>query len=245
MADTDSGASAPFLNRLRSLMGERPAAGTAAGAGNRGEPAEAADPLERCELCAVAIEPQHRHLVDLESRSLVCACRPCALLFAAPGAARGRYRPVPERCLHAPRLRLSEEQWERLQIPVNIAFFFHNSSLGRAVAFYPSPAGATESLLALAVWNEVVEANPLLQGMEPDVEALLVYRRAAGFECYLAPIDACYELVGRIRRRWKGFHGGEEAWQEIDGFFAALRDRSVEAKPFAMAETEGDAACPS
>jgi hypothetical protein len=227
VVDTDNGAAAPFLNRLRNLMETRPA--VRAG--------------ERCELCAAGLEPQHRHLVDLESRSLLCVCRPCSLLFAVPGAARGRYRPVPERCLLAPALRLTEEQWERLQIPVNIAFFFHNSSLGRAVAFYPSPAGATESLLALATWDEVVRANPLLQGMEPDVEALLVYRRAAGFECYLAPIDACYELVGRIRRRWKGFHGGEEAWQEIDGFFAALRQRSTEARP--AAAPEGDGACPS
>ncbi len=42
------------------------------------------------------------------------------------------------------------------------------------------------------------------------------------------PIDACYELVGRIRRRWRGFEGGEEAWREIEGFFAGLRAKSGE-----------------
>jgi hypothetical protein len=154
---------------------------------------------------------------------------------------------VPERCLFVPGLRLAESQWERLQIPVNIAFFFHNSSLGRTVAFYPSPAGATESLLPLATWDEVVGANPLLQALEPDVEALLVYRRPTDFECYVAPIDACYELVGRIRRRWKGFHGGEEAWQEIDAFFAALRARSTVASGAGQrpADAPADGPCPS
>jgi len=228
MGVTDSGNSAPFLNRLRGLLEGRPQV-----------PAG-----ERCELCGVGIPGDHRHLVSLESRSLLCVCRPCFLLFTARGAAGGKYRAVPERCLFAPGLRLSEEQWERLQIPVSIAFFFHNSSLGRTVAFYPSPAGATESLLPLPTWDEVLRANPLLQGLEPDVEALLVYKRPDGCECYVAPIDACYELVGRIRRRWKGFHGGEEAWQEIDAFFAALRSRSTVAGQGTPTD-EADAPCPS
>ena len=41
----------------------------------------------------------------------------------------------------------------------------------------------------------------------------------------------CYELVGRIRRRWKGFDGGEDAWTEIDAFFAEVRARSTEVNP--------------
>ena len=42
-----------------------------------------------------------------------------------------------------------------------MAFFFHNSVLGRIVAQYPSPAGATESLLDLAAWDAIAAANPL------------------------------------------------------------------------------------
>ena len=41
-------------------------------------------------------------------------------------------------------------------------------------AFYPSPAGATESLLPLTAWEEIVRENPALREMQPDVEALLV-----------------------------------------------------------------------
>jgi hypothetical protein len=221
VAPADSGGSAPFLDNLRRLLESRPAARAG----------------ERCEMCGEPIPDQHPHLVRMDSRSLLCVCRPCFLLFTSAGAAGGKYKPVPERCLFARGLVLAAEQWERLQIPVNIAFFFFNSGLGRNVAFYPSPAGATESLLPLESWAELVEANPLLRSLEPDVEALLVYKRETGFECYIAPIDVCYELVGRIRKHWKGFHGGAEAWQEIDAFFAVLRARSVE--PPAPAEDGG------
>jgi hypothetical protein len=218
------GGSAPFLDKLRNLLESRPQARSG----------------ERCELCGLAIPDDHRHLISVESRSLLCVCRPCYLLFTNRAAAGGKYRAVPDRCRFAPELTIAEEQWDRLQIPVGIAFFFHNSGLGRTVAFYPSPAGATESLLPLDAWDEVVRANPVLLDLEPDVEALLVYKRPTGLECYLAPIDACYELVGRIRRRWKGFHGGAEAWQEIEAFFAQLRARSTTA----TARTAGEP-CPS
>ena len=41
------------------------------------------------------------------------------------------------------------------------------------------------------------------------------------------PIDACYELVGELRRLWKGFDGGTEARDAMDAFFARLRERSA------------------
>jgi hypothetical protein len=72
----------------------------------------------------------------------------------------------------------------------------------------------------------VVAANPAMTDLAPDVEALLVRRTGDGFECYLVPIDACYELVGLVRLHWKGFDGGQEAWEAIDGFFDAVRERS-------------------
>ena len=191
-------------------------------------PRPAAETGERCELCAEAIPQEHPHLVDVQARGMLCACRPCWLLFTPRGAGAGRYRPVPDRYLHDPSLRLSEEQWDSLQIPVGVAFLFRNSSLGRMVAFYPSPAGATESLLEPSAWEDMVAADPRLATLADDVEALLLRRprRGGGAECYLVPIDACYELVGRVRRHWKGFDGGSEAWEEIDAFFAGVRERS-------------------
>jgi len=226
-------ADAPFLAKLKGLLEPRPR-------GNVANAANAANAEERCDLCGTPIPEEHGHLVNLETRALLCACRPCALLFTRQGAGGGKFRTVPSRYLAARDLVLTEAQWDSLQIPVNIAFFFHNSALGRAAAFYPGPAGAAESLLSLDTWQEVVAANPLLADLEPDVEALLIRKRPTGLECYVVPIDACYELVGRLRLRWKGFEGGEEARRDIEDFFAGLRRRSGE--PAATPPTPGGSA---
>jgi len=184
-------------------------------------------PGPQCELCRTAIDDTHAHVVNLQTRALLCACRACYLLFTHAGAADGKCRAVPERYHALPAFELTPVQWDRLQIPVGIAFFFFNSVLARVSAFYPSPAGATESLLPLDAWQDIADANPLLRTLEPDVEALLLYRRRdRPFESFLVPIDACYELTGHVRRHWKGFDGGADAWREIDAFFARLRARS-------------------
>jgi hypothetical protein len=199
-------------------------------------PRQRAVPGERCEFCTEGITEQHPHVVNIETRSLMCACRGCFLLFAPDGAAGGKYRAVPDDVTLDPGFRLSAGQWDALQIPVGMAFFFHQSDLDRPVAFYPSPAGATESLLPLQTWDELVEANTVLRGMLPDVQALLVYRPRDGAQrAYIVPIDACYELVGLIRRYWKGFDGGEEVWRAIETFFAALSERSRPPRPRADA----------
>jgi uncharacterized protein DUF5947 len=188
-------------------------------------------PGERCELCAALIPDVHGHVVDLESRALMCACRPCYLVFAPQGAGGTRFRAVPDRYMAFPAFALSETQWDALQIPVGVAFFFMNSALDHVAAFYPSPAGATESLLSLDSWGEIVAANPELGTLQPDVEAFLVRNAdrqsgTAQAECYLVPIDVCYELVGQLRRLWKGFDGGTEAHTALDAFFDRVRDRA-------------------
>jgi hypothetical protein len=183
-------------------------------------------PGESCEMCGADLVDEHPHVVNLDSRHLLCTCRPCYLLFTHEGAGRGNYRAVPDRYLVDPDLALSDALWDRLQVPVGMAFFFFNSTLGRIVAQYPSPAGATESLLDLSAWDAVAEASPLARELVPDVEALIVRRSREGNESYLVPIDACYELVGRIRMHWTGFDGGGEAPQDITDFFARVRSQS-------------------
>ena len=181
---------------------------------------------ERCELCNERIAEEHPHVVNIESRALLCSCRPCYLLFTVPGAARGKYASVPDRHLYDPEFTLSHAEWEELQIPVRMAFFFVNSRLGQTVAFYPSPAGATESLLPLETWDRIMAANPLFSSLTPDVEALLVCRRDDRYECYLAPIDACYELAGRLRTLWQGFDGGPAARKAIDAYFEGIEEKA-------------------
>ncbi|MCM2577673.1 DUF5947 family protein [Streptomyces meridianus] len=190
---------------------------------------------ERCELCGTNVPQEHRHLVDEERRSLACACTPCAMLFDRPGASTGRFRSLPGRILTDPGFgaALGPADWEALRVPVSIAFFFRNSELGRPVAFYPSPAGATESELDPEAWESVLGRSPLAEVMLPDTEALLV-RRTPGSgdddrsECYLVPVDLAYALVGRMRLHWQGFDGGAQAHAELAAFFDDLARRATE-----------------
>jgi hypothetical protein len=177
-------------------------------------------------MCAEQIGEWHGHVVNIESRALMCTCRPCALLFTQEGAAGGRFKTVPERYRYAANVPLAEATWDSIGIPVAMAFFFTNSSMDQTVAFYPSPAGATESLLSLEAWKDLLAATPTMADLKPDVEALLVRKSQNGFECFAVPIDACYQLVGLVRMYWKGFDGGEEAWTAINEFFDGMRERS-------------------
>ena len=185
---------------------------------------------ERCELCSEPIPPEHRHLVDLESRELMCACRACSILFDRSAAGGGHFRLVPDRRLRLDGFVMDDAGWARLQIPVDMAFFFRNSRAGRVMAFYPSPAGPTESLLDLAAWDEIESANPVLSSMEDDVEALLVNRARGARDHFIVPIDDCYRLVALIRTHWRGFTGGTEVWGELDSFFEELRNESEEGR---------------
>jgi hypothetical protein len=156
------------------------------------------------------------------------------VLFASPEAAR--FRRIPRQGRFLPHFLLPDELWEGLRVPINLVFFFHHSGSGKVVALYPSPAGATEALLPLEAWPALVGCNPVLGEMAPDVEALLV-NRVGGDQCYLAPIDECFRLVGLIRSNWRGLSGGAEVWREVGGFFARLRERS--------AIDEGGGPCPT
>jgi Family of unknown function (DUF5947) len=195
---------------------------------------------ERCEMCAETIADAHQHVVNVAGRQLMCVCRGCYLLFT-DSHAELRYRAVPDRYLAFGDFALGRREWEALQIPVGFAFFFHNSALAHTVAFYPGPAGATESELDLDAWAAISAADPRVGLLADDVEALLVRvpdSDVAGAgpgerapECWLVPIDACYEFVGGLRMVWRGFDGGQQAREFIDGFFARVAARSTEYPP--------------
>jgi hypothetical protein len=192
------------------------------------------DSQERCEICGAGLSDDHEHLYDVDKRQLVCSCAACAVISDVRSM-KGGHRRVPRRYLALTDFRMSDAQWEALAIPVNMAFLTTGSD-GGVHCHYPSPAGATESLLTLEGWEELVEQNPILGEMESDVEALLVNRAGEshelsdaaqhGHEYYLVPIDACFELVGLIRVHWRGFSGGKQAWDRLGDFFDGLRMRA-------------------
>lgn len=177
-------------------------------------------PVSSCDLCGAPGGDPHPHLVEIAEARLVCCCRACALLFGERESAR--YRRVPERIVALDGFAFDDAQWEALAIPVDVAFFYKSTKEGRVVAGYPGPAGATRSLLELAAWQDLIDANPPLAEFAPDVEALLVRRAGGARECFRVPIDQCYALVGLLRRHWRGVSGGESAWQTLDDFFARL-----------------------
>jgi hypothetical protein len=184
---------------------------------------------EACEFCAAEIPGDHGHVADLEHATLMCSCRACYLLFTREHAGRGRYRAIPDRYLSDPARPLSVAEWDALEIPIGLAFFLKSSADDGLTAFYPSPAGATECRLDLKAWDRIAGDHPLLGAAAPDVEAILIARGPANsgaVECFLVPIDACYELAGRMRLQWRGFDGGAEARQSIADFLDRVRERS-------------------
>jgi hypothetical protein len=185
--------------------------------------AKARPEVERCDLCGLEIGPTHDHLIDPAERRLACACGACAVLFSAKEGTQ--YKRVPREVLVLDELTINDAQWDALRLPIDLAFFYYSSPQGRVVACYPSPAGATESLLELETWEEIQREHPVVATILPDVQALLVNRVRRGSlrpACFVVPIDQCFRLVGIIRMQWKGFTGGTEVWEEIDRFFAEL-----------------------
>jgi hypothetical protein len=181
---------------------------------------------EVCDLCGEPIGSEHRHLLDTSTRELKCACRACTILFDHRAAGGGHFRLLPDRRLRVDDFSMDDAAWAALRTPVDMAFFFDSAPAERVVAMYPSPMGATESLLELDTWEALVAANPVLEELEPDLEALLVNRARGARQHWIVPLDDCYELVGLIRLRWKGLSGGTEVWQEIERFFEELSRRA-------------------
>jgi hypothetical protein len=183
---------------------------------------------EVCELCSSGIATEHQHLIEPAVRKLVCVCEACAILFSSQTSSR--FRRVPRRIRFLPGFQISDTQWEGLMIPIELAFFFKNESSGTVSAFYPGPAGAIESLLALDTWTDIEDENPVLRELQPEVEALIANRvgatRGAAPQYYIVPIDECYKLVGLIRLHWYGLSGGTEVWREVGNFFASLKERT-------------------
>src|SRR5947209_5922026 len=75
---------------------------------------------ERCELCAARLDPDHRHLLELEKGQVVCSCGPCSILFG--GNSRQRFRRIPRDVERLEDFQLEDHEWESLLIPINLAY---------------------------------------------------------------------------------------------------------------------------
>lgn len=184
---------------------------------------------KRCEICASPIDETHPHLLERETRKILCSCGPCAILFKDVAASSGRLHTVPDRVLVDDATPIPDETWATLAIPVGLAFLSYDSWRAWWTAAYPSPAGPVRAEISAAAWDAFAGALPLARHVQPDVEALVLRRGRGGKrECFIAPIDTCYGLVGAIRMRWKGITGGDDVRAAIDAFFEELRARARE-----------------
>jgi len=203
------GGSAPAVRRLRQLSQARAAAA---------QPSAQAVAADRCDLCGAEIDPGHRHLLHLVDRRILCSCEPCFALRSGDA----ELRPSGTRVLLLEDFELGDDLWAKFQIPIGLAFFMRRERGQGTLALYPSPAGATESELHLAAWDELVDANPVLGDLEAEVEALIVNRMVEPHRHAVVPIDRCYELVGMIKARWEGISGGRAIDDAVGEFFAGL-----------------------
>ena len=102
--------------------------------------------------------------------------------------------------------RLTDAAWDDLNIPIELAFFLHSTQAGGIVAVYPSPAGATESLVSPEAWD----------ALERRADGAEIARRGAagGHACY-HPLQVAHraelllQLRGDRRLVVEALHRGE------------------------------------
>jgi hypothetical protein len=209
---------AQMVTGLRGLA-TRPSGGTTPAP--NGAPAD----VELCDLCGLSIPADHRHLLHLVERRIVCSCEACWAMRAG----EGDYRPVGNRTLWLSELQVPDDLWASFQIPIGLAFFMQSTVTECVVAMYPSPAGATESELHFESWNQMTALNPVLSELEPDVEGLIINRLSEPPSYVIAPIDRCYALTGTIKAHWEGISGGSGVEQAVSEYFERLRSEAVAA----------------
>jgi Family of unknown function (DUF5947) len=189
----------------------------------RQKPPEQVDPAERCDLCDTTVPSDHRHMLNLYERQIMCVCESCWALRSGDA----QFRPTGNRTLWLEDFVLPDELWAQFRIPIGLAFFMHSSVTDCVVAMYPSPAGATESELRFETWSRLVDMNPVLRGLERDAEGLIVNRISDPPAFAIAPIDRCYMLVGLIKVSWEGISGGAGVERAIHRYFEDVRARAV------------------
>jgi hypothetical protein len=180
---------------------------------------------EVCDLCGIGLPEDHRHLLALVERRIVCSCETCWAMRSG----EGDYRPVGNRTVWLPDLQLPDDLWASFQIPIGLAFFMESTVTACVVAMYPSPGGATESELHFDSWTRMRQLNPVLDTLEPDIEGLIANRMSDPPMYVIAPIDRCYALTGTIKAHWEGISGGTAVEAALNAFFERLAAEAVPA----------------
>ena len=159
----------------------------------------------------------------------MCACRGCWLLFTPEGAGGGHFKAVPERYAAFPDFALSRRAVGRAADPGRAwrssSSTPRSGGSPRSIRVRPAPPSRCCRSTPGTSWSP---RNAELAALEPDVEAFLVRpsARDGEAECYLVPIDACYELVGELRRLWQRLRRWHaRRTHALDAFFDGVAAR--------------------
>ena len=192
-------------------------------------PREAAATDERCDLCKTPLAGEHPHLVDSRSRRLFCACASVRAAVRPPRrlgrAASSAFRPSAAACATCASAPISGSGSRSRCGSRSSSRTARSNGRWRSIPARPAPPsrccrsrrGARSS-----------PRTPCSARSSPTSRrCCCATATARPPECYLVPIDVCYALTGTVRRSWKGFEGGVEAWREIERFFADLAASSA------------------
>ena len=151
---------------------------------------------------------------NVESRSLHVHL---PRLLAAVHLRRRRRRALPGRARPLRRRRRTSRcrraTWDAFQIPVERGLLLPQlvARTGSRPSTRARPAPPSRCS-PLDAWDDLVAANPILgDAGRPTSRRCSSGSATTGTTAFLVPIDACYELVGQMRRLWRGFDGGREA----------------------------------
>ena len=110
-------------------------------------------------MCAEPIAEEHQHVVNLESRALMCTCRGCYLLFTDEQATL-RYRAVPDRYLSFPDFSFGAGDGTSCRSRSGSPSCSTTPCRTGSSRSTRARPGATESELPLDAWERIVAANP-------------------------------------------------------------------------------------
>jgi Family of unknown function (DUF5947) len=175
--------------------------------------------VEECQLCTQVLDGEHEHLLDVDARRLHCACRSCAQTVGQdPRGAR--YLRVQRRAARLSGVLIDDARWAELRVPVGLAFFTTRSRTGEVIATFPGRAGIIESFVPLKAWSALEQQFPVLKGVLPDVEALLVRRTSRQHDYFQVSADLCFELAELLRGAASTASSGE--LRVVQRFFERL-----------------------
>jgi hypothetical protein len=146
-----------------------------------------------CRFCSAPLESYANPLFEVATQRIVPACDKCASLFLRND---GRpFKLIPRQTRALENFQMPDVSGEAFSLAVGVTFIFYSTGAARLLAVYRSAFTTVETIVPRETWKAMVEANPALEEMRPDVEGLLIISTLNFREYCIAPIDVCYNLV--------------------------------------------------